>query len=177
MSFNAGSSIALFGGGLTNAYQLAGTVDYGPAIQATVAPHFEPILGGAVGPGNQWLACAESLTGCAPPENPAKQLAGEAGLVAGVVALKPGPPPVTLALGVFGVAMGIISLDPPDRHFKKVAGPLRVLRHNVLPGRGLSRRAARALSIVENEFATAGAVGDAYITAWQRYQGAIDAKT
>ena len=160
-------------------FTLGGGADYGPPIQPGVALHFEPVLGGTLGGKNMWIACYQSLApnGCAPPDHPDKSAAGVvAEGLSGAALATSAAPPVAAAFAVFGLIAGAISLDPPDRHFKHVARPLRVGPSHVSAGNGISARAARALTTVSTAFARSGADGYAFITAFQRYQGAADAR-
>lgn len=84
----------------------------------------------------------------------------------------PGGQPVAVALGVFSAVTWAISLDPPDEHYKKITHPRRVGAIHVRPGRGLGRRAAAATGQLATALAQAGVAGNAFLAAWQRYQGA-----
>jgi hypothetical protein len=159
-------------------FTLAGEADYGPLIQARAAPHFEPVLGGSLGNNGMWLACYESLAkhGCAPTDHPEKQRAAIAAEALGAASLATiGVPPLSAALGVLGLIEGVISLDPPDRHYHHVARPLRIPYLHVSPGRGISKKAARAMTALSKSLARAASDGSAFITAFQRYQGAFRA--
>jgi hypothetical protein len=73
---------------------------------------------------------------------------------------------------VFSAVTWAISLDPPDKHYKKITRPRRIRALHVRPGRGLSRRAAVATGQLATALAQAGVAGNAFLDAWQRYQGA-----
>ena len=89
---------------------------------------------------NGWSFCTDNPRTCLPPADNTKQLAGNVGTVVGAMGLVPGPG--TLALGVFGTVMGLISADPPDQRYKQISQPAKVSKISVAASRGVNRRAA-----------------------------------
>ena len=159
-------------------FSLAGAVNYGHSA-------LEPFtFAGNLAGGGYWEACRQGTGAgsCSPPDHPDKSAAGAVSGAAGVASTTagiavgagavPGGQPVAVALGVFSAVTWAISLDPPDEHYKKITHPRRVGAIHVRPGRGLGRRAAAATGQLATALAQAGVAGNAFLAAWQRYQGA-----
>ncbi|HEY5287888.1 MAG TPA: hypothetical protein VIJ50_12350 [Solirubrobacteraceae bacterium] len=159
-------------------FSLAGAVNYGHSA-------LEPFtFAGNLTGGGYWEACRQETGAgsCSPPDHPDKNTAGTVSGAAGVASTTagiavgagavPGGQPVAVALGVFSAVTWAISLDPPDKHYKKITHPRRVKAIHVMPGHGLSKPAAAATSQLATALAQAGVAGNAFLAAWQRYQGA-----
>jgi len=163
-----GSSVPAFTlNGLVNDY--GGPMDgFGPAVA------YEPLLSGTVAGGGVWQACLVIDPVCAPSQQSDKTWAKVLSTAAGVgslLTLK--ATPVSAALTVFGMITGAIANDPPDRHIKTRAKPLRIPRFSVSAGGGVGRKAAAATSRVINALAQTGSIASAFLDAIQRYQGAL----
>ncbi len=159
---------------IASPFSLAGAVNYGHT-------GLEPFaFAGNLSGGGYWEACLQNTGAgsCSPPDHPDKTTAGTVSGVAGVAstaagfAVIPGGQPVALALGVFSAVTLAISADPPDKHYKKITHPRHVRAMRVRPGHGLSRRVAAATSQFATALAQTGVAGNAFLAAWQRYQGA-----
>ncbi len=163
---------------IASPFSLAGAVNYGHSA-------LEPFtFAGNLAGGGYWEACRQETGAgsCSPPDHPDKNTAGAISGAAGVASTTadiavgagavPGGQPVALALGVFSAVTWAISLDPPDKHYKKITHPQRVKVIHVKSGHGLSKPAAAATSQLATALAQAGVAGNAFLAAWQRYQGA-----
>ena len=152
--------------------------DYGGPYHEHGKRDYEPTMSGTVRGGGVWSACHENQN-CIPPENGNKQIARTLndGISYGSVAtigLELNPA-VAGAITLAGAITTAIADDPADRQIHKAARPLKIERITVNPGNGLSARAAKATSKMLNALMRAGAVGQAFLDAIQRYQGAAAA--
>ena len=79
-------------------------------------------------------------------------------------------------VAIAGLVATVIAKDPPDHHYKRTVRPARVapVRLPAIPG--LSHRAAAAATRVLNALEHASADGISFVSALQRYEGAVVAK-
>ncbi len=163
--------------------KIAGAIDYGnPSDTQGNQWTYLASGGGGLGKDNTWKACSEQSghgSTCNAPDDTSvtKQWAGYVGDVLGPAGLATAPwAPVSLGIGVLGLVAEVVALDPPDPHFHHVARPPAFGTLSVGAGHGLTRAGAHALSQLATSFAHAGADGEAFIVAWQRYEGALAAR-
>jgi hypothetical protein len=79
-------------------------------------------------------------------------------------------------VAVAGLVTMVIANDPPDRYYKRRVRPARVAPVRLPAILGLSRRAAAAWTSVMGALDHASADGISFVSALQRYEGAVVAK-
>jgi hypothetical protein len=157
-------------------FELDGFIDNynGPNFNLDGSEYYEPIISGTVPGGGVWEACYNNFSGCVPPQNGDKTLANNLSTSLGLASVGTIflDPPIGGAVTILGGIISAIAADPPDRHIHRTPQPLTVSRILLHPGHGLSPRGAAATSTVLNALDRAASVGQAFLEAIQRYQGA-----
>jgi hypothetical protein len=157
-------------------FTLTGKVDYGPCSlpKRGASECYQPSFAGPIAGGGSWTACFKQAQGACVDASTAKDWASKAGAGLAFIGLVPAAGEV-YALAVAGAALTAIALDPPDPHYTRPvrpAGPPAIRLPRV---QGFSRRAAAAATAVLSALGRGGADAITFVTALQRYEGAVNA--
>ena len=165
--------------GRPQSFTLSGQVlSYG-YDQQQLTPTYLPEFGGVIPGGGTWSACLTPTPNCWSP-NAVKSNANAISYWLTVAAFIPvvgqATAAIALAASTASAVMVVIANDPPDHHYKRVVRPVRVAAVRLPAINGLSHRAATAATRILSALQHANADGITFVSALQRYEGAVQAK-